>query len=85
VRTAGEDGKSPTQVSLAWLLHDPRVTAVIVGARRPEQLRENLAAGDWDLPEALWARLDEAARYDLGYPKVWMDSTFPATFGEEEF
>lgn len=55
------------------------------GARLPEQVRENLATGDWDLPEALWARLDEAARYDLGYPKVWMDSTFPATFGEEEF
>jgi aryl-alcohol dehydrogenase-like predicted oxidoreductase len=84
-RVATESGKSPTQVALAWLLHDRRVTSVIVGAREPRQVRENLGAGDWDLPDELWARLDQAAHYDLGYPKSWMNSTFPQTFGEEEF
>ena len=32
------------QVALAWLLHQPVVTSVIIGAKRPEQLDDNIAA-----------------------------------------
>jgi aryl-alcohol dehydrogenase-like predicted oxidoreductase len=37
-------GVSVAQVALAWLLHQPQVTSVIVGAKRPEQLADNIAA-----------------------------------------
>jgi aryl-alcohol dehydrogenase-like predicted oxidoreductase len=35
---------SVAQVALAWLLHQPQVTSVIVGAKRPDQLADNIAA-----------------------------------------
>src|SRR5882762_1758333 len=37
-------GCSPARVSLAWLLARPVVTSVIIGAKRPDQLQDNLAA-----------------------------------------
>jgi len=37
---------SPAQVSLAWLAAQPQVTSVILGARKPEQLADNLGAAD---------------------------------------
>jgi aryl-alcohol dehydrogenase-like predicted oxidoreductase len=51
---AAERGVSTAALSLAWLLADPRVTAVIVGPRRPDHLEPALAA--------LSVRLDEAER-----------------------
>jgi aryl-alcohol dehydrogenase-like predicted oxidoreductase len=37
-------GVSVAQVALAWLLHQPQVSSVIVGAKRPDQLADNIAA-----------------------------------------
>ena len=39
---AGERGQSLAQMALQWVLRDPRVTAVLIGASRPEQLIENV-------------------------------------------
>jgi aryl-alcohol dehydrogenase-like predicted oxidoreductase len=85
VRAAENENKPPALLALAWLLHDRRVTSVIVGARKADQLKENLLAGEWDLGQELWEKLDRIAEFDQGYPKQWMDATFPDTFGEEEF
>ncbi len=84
MKAAGQTGKTPAQVALAWLLSDKRVTAVIVGARNAQQLIDNLAAGGWDMPEDIWRRLDEVSSFDHGYPRQWMDLVYPLTFGEEE-
>ena len=46
---AAETEATTAQVSLAWLRQHDQVTAPIVGARTPEQLRETLAAADVDL------------------------------------
>jgi aryl-alcohol dehydrogenase-like predicted oxidoreductase len=46
---ARERGTSPAALAIAWLLGDPNVTAVIVGPRRPEQLRPALEALDLQL------------------------------------
>jgi aryl-alcohol dehydrogenase-like predicted oxidoreductase len=43
-RFANERGTTPAALALAWLLADPRVTAVVVGPRRPEHLQPALAA-----------------------------------------
>jgi len=59
---ATEAGMSMTQMAVAWVLENPVVTAPIVGASRPEQLDDALAAVDKGLDESLKARLDELTR-----------------------
>jgi len=62
-----ESGLSLTAASLAWVLENPAITAPIVGASRPEQLRETLRAFDTKLDPALKRRLDElTAEYRRG-------------------
>lgn len=46
---AARNGKTPAQLSIAWVLRRPEVTSAIVGARRPAQIEETVAAGDWAL------------------------------------
>jgi L-glyceraldehyde 3-phosphate reductase len=41
---ARDRGQSLAQMALAWVLRDPRVTSTLIGASRPEQIRENVAA-----------------------------------------
>lgn len=41
---ASERGQSLAEMSLAWLLRDPTVTSVLVGASRPEQILDDLGA-----------------------------------------
>lgn len=57
---AEEVGATPAQVSLAWLLHHEQVTAPIVGARTPDQLRETLAATDLTISEEQFQRIAAA-------------------------
>lgn len=57
---AAEVGRPPAQVALAWLSGQPGVTAPIVGASRPEQLGDHLAALDLPLSGEQRRRLDEA-------------------------
>jgi 1-deoxyxylulose-5-phosphate synthase len=42
-------GRTVGQLAIAWLLAHPVVSSVIVGARRPEQVVENAASGEWVL------------------------------------
>lgn len=46
---AARHGKTVAQLSIAWTLRRSEVTAAIVGARRPEQVDELAAAGNWDV------------------------------------
>jgi len=57
---ANDLGISRTQLALAWCLKNPNVSTVILGATRPEQLDENLVAGDKVelLTDEVMARLD---------------------------
>ena len=64
-------GVSVAQIALAWLLHQPQVTSVIVGARRPEQLADNLAATSVTLTAEDLVRIDEVSRLPPEYPG-WM-------------
>ncbi|CAM2165530.1 hypothetical protein PSAC2689_140035 [Paraburkholderia sacchari] len=52
---------------MAWVLANPLVTSVLIGASRPEQLDASIAAVDLALDPALKTQLDEAsAAYRLG-------------------
>jgi len=55
---AADAGRTPSQVAINWLLTRPGVAAPIVGARRVEQLDDNLAAVGWRLCAEAVARLD---------------------------
>ncbi|HEX5009690.1 MAG TPA: aldo/keto reductase [Planctomycetota bacterium] len=52
-------GKPPGQLAIAWALTRPGLSAVIVGARSPEQARANAAAADVTLDAATLAAIDE--------------------------
>jgi aryl-alcohol dehydrogenase-like predicted oxidoreductase len=54
-----EIGHAPADVALAWVLHNPVVTAPIVGPRTIEQLNENVSALDLTLDEETLKKLDE--------------------------
>lgn len=68
---AGEKRCTVPQVALAWLLHQPVVTSVIIGAKRPDQLADNLGAVDVELSGADLAKLDAASALPREYPG-WM-------------
>jgi len=55
---AAEAGCTLAQLSLAWCLRRPEVSSVIVGASRPEQLDETVAAADLDVDPALFDAVD---------------------------
>jgi aryl-alcohol dehydrogenase-like predicted oxidoreductase len=63
-----ETGKSYAQIALNWLLRQEGVTAPIIGARRLEQLEDNLGAAGWALSEEQVARLSEASAIEDVYP-----------------
>jgi aryl-alcohol dehydrogenase-like predicted oxidoreductase len=65
---AKEIGKTVPQVVLNWLLQRPTVSSVIIGARNEEQLRQNLAAADWNLSKEQVAKLDRASAVTPIYP-----------------
>jgi aryl-alcohol dehydrogenase-like predicted oxidoreductase len=54
-----ELGEAPADVALAWLLHNPVVTAPIIGPRTLEQLHGNLKSLEVKLSEEVMKRLDE--------------------------
>lgn len=78
-------GKTPSQVALSWLFGDRRVTAAIVGARRVEQISENIEAGDFDLPAEVRDELTAAMPLKLGYPHEWVDLNTPSALQRAEF
>ncbi len=64
-------GVSVARVALAWLLHQPQVTSVIVGAKRPEQLADNLAATGVVLSPDELRQIGDASALAAEYPG-WM-------------
>ena len=68
---AAAHGVSVAQIAIAWLLHQPVVSSVIVGAKRAEQLADNLGAVTITLSADELAALDEASRLPSEYPG-WM-------------
>ncbi len=64
-------GVSVAQIALAWLLQQPPVTSVIIGAKRADQLADNLAATQVRLSVDDLQALDALSRLPAEYP-AWM-------------
>lgn len=60
-RVAGELGETPARVALAWVVGRPGVASTLMGVSRAEQITENVAALDLDLPPEQRAALDDAS------------------------
>jgi len=64
-------GGSVAQVALAWLLHRKVVSSVVVGAKRIDQLEDNLRAVDVSLTDEEQAAIAEVSKIPAEYP-AWM-------------
>ncbi|GAB3982768.1 aldo/keto reductase family protein [Actinoallomurus acanthiterrae] len=56
---AEEAGLSMAQLAVAWVLQNPNVSSAIIGASRPEQVRDNVKAAGVTLDAGLLQRIDE--------------------------
>jgi aryl-alcohol dehydrogenase-like predicted oxidoreductase len=70
LKTAEDLGYGPSQVALRWVLEQPAITSVIVGARNIDQLRNNLQAGQFRLGDEALQRLNEVSYLPERYPKA---------------
>ena len=68
---AAERGVSVARIALAWLLHQKAVTSVIVGAKRVDQLDDNIAATSVELSAAALDALGKVSALPSEYPQ-WM-------------
>lgn len=64
-------GASVAQLALAWLLHQDVVSTVIVGAKKMEQLADNLKSTNVEFTPEELQRLDEVSQLPAEYPG-WM-------------
>ena len=56
---ADEAGMTQATLAVAWVLANPAITAPIIGASKPEQLADSLAAAETEMSAELKTRLDE--------------------------
>lgn len=80
---ASRENVSVAQVAIAWQLHIPAVTSVILGARTLEQLQDNLGAVAVKLSQADMEALDAASCLKMEYPE-WLQSRPAARFPGEK-
>lgn len=66
---------SVAQIALSWVLHQPVVSTVIIGAKNPQQLEDNLKAVDLSLDAADLQKLDAVSKLSPEYPG-WMIERF---------
>ena len=78
---ADELGATPSQVAIAWTMTRSPTVHPIIGARRVEQLHDNLGALDLTLPDAAVARLEDSTGFRLGFPTDFITQTSPWVFG----
>jgi aryl-alcohol dehydrogenase-like predicted oxidoreductase len=78
---ANKLGATPSQVAIAWTRTRSHNIHPIIGARRLDQLLDNLGAVDISLPSDAVAQLEAATEIDLGFPTTFISETSPWVFG----
>ncbi|HEY3503409.1 MAG TPA: aldo/keto reductase [Actinocatenispora sp.] len=78
---ADERGATPAQVAIAWTMARSPAIRPIIGARRADQLRDNLGALDVRLSAEECARLEAATDFAPGFPTEFIAQTSPWVFG----
>jgi aryl-alcohol dehydrogenase-like predicted oxidoreductase len=72
---AAKHGHRPAQIAIAWLLKQSVVSTVIIGAKRVEQLRENIRSADIVLDEDDMTALDAVSGLPAEYPGWLLNSS----------
>lgn len=67
-QTANELNKSIAQVALNWILQNPTVSNIVIGARNEQQLLSNIDAVGWNLSESQLKTLNEVSQQTPLYP-----------------
>lgn len=67
---AEEKNVTVPQLALAWLLHQPAATSLIIGATKMSQLQDNLKAVDVSLPEEDLKKLNDVSKLTPEYPQT---------------
>ncbi|GGX02677.1 aldo/keto reductase [Pigmentiphaga litoralis] len=70
---ADKHGRRPAQVAIAWLLKQSVVSTVLIGARRVEQLKENVVATEIVLDDTDMSALHAVSRLPVEYPGWLLD------------
>lgn len=77
---ARETGRSSAQVALAWLRHRDVPVTPIIGARKIEQLKDNLASLELKLTADQRERLDMVSRIQMGFPHDFLNKELVQAF-----
>ena len=76
-------GATAAQVAIAWTrTRSPAIHPI--GARRLDQLLDNMGALDLALPADAVAQLESATSFEVGYPTAFIDETSPWVFAAAE-
>jgi aryl-alcohol dehydrogenase-like predicted oxidoreductase len=81
-KVSEETGRPMSQVAINWVRQqqDEAQIIPILGARRLEQLQDNLAVLEWELNDEQRKRLEEVSAIDLGFPHNFLEGN-PYVFG----
>ena len=74
IKVAEEIGKTPSQVALNWVRQQQGVIIPIIGAKREEQLKDNLECLNFTLSDDHLKKLDEVSKIELGFPHEFLSS-----------
>ncbi len=71
---AQEIERTPSQVAINWVRQQPGVMIPLIGAKKADQVKDNLACLDFTLSDEQLARLDEVSKIELGFPYDFLTS-----------
>ena len=74
VKISNEIGKPPSQIAINWLRQKGDVIPII-GSRKIEQVKENLACLEWELDDKQMKRLDKISEIELDFPHRFLNSS----------
>jgi len=74
VSIAEKIGKSPAQVAIRWTMQRRQQIIPIIGARKSDQIKDSLAAVDFELDKEYIQQLDEVSNIKLGFPHDFLNS-----------
>lgn len=75
-KVAQEAGASSAQVALSWIMHQPGLNIPIIGARKLDQLQDNLGSVDMKLSQDHLDRLNEVSAIEMGFPMEFLNRDY---------
>jgi len=80
-----KSGIPMAKLAIAWPLGRKFVTSVIIGAKTVDQLEENIAPADWNLPTEVWDELEKRTRPEEEYMSWYSKFNYNTFFKAGEF